>query len=898
MDPDENDLLYTNTYVPTPELEAEISSQKSNEFRRYYEREKSINEERRLRDSIERMSIRSINLTEETDENNLINTNIFSKKPSSINTTNTTNTTNAINTNNNTNTNRKTREVITYVSIDSRDRDKVIYAKPSNFKIFLGRSFYNVKSIKLASMEFPNTNAVINNKNHNIYWANKEDIELNKINAITNTYPEYSVQLRIGSYISTSLQNEMTSKLATIKRKDRTGDYHYFIVTLDIDTDIVTFTSLILKQLSNNSIQTSENTSIVQVNLTDHGYLNGERVYLQGAKTLAGIPSTTLNTSHKITKINDDIFQFEINIKAAETLQGGGNTVKTGRIAPFKFLFGEKSSTIAQNIGFPLENSSDLIKTYIKSIANLYQATIVTKTPHGINNSNLGSICVISGSGTTPSVNGNRRITQIVSTVSFRILLDDTLLIESLDSGQITFSGKTFDISSITNSELNTVLVSTFGNHNYTINDIGKTVTMYDTTTTPNLDETYTIFNVFDSSSFVIPGSIPEGGSSPPGGSIRDPGLDGYIPRNNPLTTHTVPITGVTLGLSTTTFTCPNHELQVGDSIHFSNFISVPKLFTHKILAIPNSNTIVIDTPISSFIQDDIDLNRAYINTGLTTVSFPYHGFNKIISIQNTSGFPTGQTYGNLILVQTQLSHNYSSSDMVRLANTNCSPDIDGGYNVTVTSSDTFTIPYSFPITSSGNSGITNFHQDFYLYGVNRVGEVNPNDINSRSFTVRDIIDENTFTFYNENGLASKLETGGGNNVYISSLLHGFNGEQTNTKNTLLNRSINLQGENYSFLCCPQLATMMNTGNVKNVFARVTLDQSPGSMVFSYLSNPKIFDTVPLNQLNELEFSMLNYDGSDYEFNDLDYSFTLQITEIVDVTEGFQISSRRGIVDN
>jgi hypothetical protein len=43
---------------------------------------------------------------------------------------------------------------------------------------------------------------------------------------------------------------------------------------------------------------------------------------------------------------------------------------------------------------------------------------------------------------------------------------------------------------------------------------------------------------------------------------------------------------------------------------------------------------------------------------------------------------------------------------------------------------------------------------------------------------------------------------------------------------------------------------------------------------------------------------MLNYDGSDYEFNDLDYSFTLQITEIVDVTEGFQISSRRGIVDN
>ena len=130
------------------------------------------------------------------------------------------------------------------------------------------------------------------------------------------------------------------------------------------------------------------------------------------------------------------------------------------------------------------------------------------------------------------------------------------------------------------------------------------------------------------------------------------------------------------------------------------------------------------------------------------------------------------------------------------------------------------------------------------------------------------------------------------------SLLHGFNGAQTNTKNSLLNRSINLQGENYAFLCCPQLATMMNTGKVKNVFARISLDQSPGSMVFSYLSNPKIFDTTPLNQLNDLEFSILNYDGTEYEFNDLDYSFTLQITETIDITDGFQVSSRRGITDN
>jgi hypothetical protein len=249
-------------------------------------------------------------------------------------------------------------------------------------------------------------------------------------------------------------------------------------------------------------------------------------------------------------------------------------------------------------------------------------------------------------------------------------------------------------------------------------------------------------------------------------------------------------------------------------------------------------------------------------------------------------------------LVQTQLPHNFADDQMVRLAQTTSVPSVDGGYNIKVKSSDTFTIPYSFPLTSNGNSGITNFHQDFYIYGSKTVGGVNPNYINSNLFTVRDIIDENTFTFYNNFQQASSIEIGGGSNVYISSLLHGFNGEQRNTKNSLLNRSINLQGENYAFLCCPQLATMLNTGNVRDVFARITLDQSPGSMVFSYLSNPKRFDTVPLNQLNELEFSILNYDGTYYEFNDLDYSFTLEITETVDVTEGFQVSSRRGVTDN
>ena len=881
---DENDLLYSNNFIIDPELNEGISSEKNNEFKKYYE--KSIHDIERMREN----SIRSVFLSDNTDSQSILNTNEFKINQGQNNQNN----------QGKSGSERRTKDIITYISVDSRHRNKILYTKPSNFSIFLGRTFYNVKSIKLASIEFPNTNAVVNSNNNNIYWTNQEDITLNKIDAITNTYPEYNVKLRIGSYISSSIQTEMTSKLSTIKRLDNVGDYHYFIVSLDNDTDVVTFTSLILTQLPNNPLQTSVNTSIIEVTLQNHGYFDGEEIYLQGVSTLAGISSTILNAIHKITVIDINTFRFEINVKAGSTVLGGGNLCKSGRIAPFKFLFGEKSSTIAPNIGYPLENSSELIMVYIKSITNLYQLTITVSTPHQLTNSDLGTISSIFGSGTTPSIDGNNRITQIINNTSFNVSISASLLLESLNSGQVILRTGTFNITSIYNTLSNTILVSTFTPHNYTVSDIGSHITLYNTTTTPNMDGSTTIFNVFDTKSFVIPGTLPSGGFSPPLSSSGLPGADGYISKNKPLATYSPVLTGIIQGNTTTTFTCPDHRLNVGDSISFSNLVSYPDLtkLVSTVFAIPNNDTFILNLPLKSFDSTNINNGTASVMSGLMTVSFPGHNFNKIISIQNTTGFETGLTYGNLLLIQTQLPHNYTNSQLVRVSQTNSTPTIDGGYPINIVSNDTFTIPYSFPITTPGDHGITSFNQDFYLYGSTTIGGINPNNINGNLFTIRDILDQDTFTFYNNKDRASSTEIGGGGSVYISSLLHGFSGQQTNTKNNLLNRSINLQGENYSFLCCPQLSTMMNTGNVKNVFARISLDQSPGTVVFSYLSNPKTFDLTPLSQLNDLDFSILNHDGTEYEFNDLDYSFTLQITETIDITDNFQLNSKRGIVDN
>ena len=893
MDVDENDLLYSNVFIPQPELDAEVSSGSNDEFKKFYKKEQSINEEKRLRDSLDRMSVRSMYLSEDNDDINLMATNKFIKagEPSikSMGGKSFGGETQALK--------RTTKEIITYVSIDSRDRDKIIYEKPSFFKIFLGKTFYNVKSIKLASMEFPNTNAVINTLNHHIYWRNKEDITLDIINAITKKYSEYSVQLRIGSYISTSLQAEISSKLTTIKRKDKSGDYHYFLVTLDVDTDIVTFTSLILTQLSNNSLQTSINTGIIEVNAPNHGYSSGEDIYLVGGKTIAGIPSVTLNTKHTIIVVNENTFRFEINIKASETLQGGGNTLKTGKIAPFQFLFGEHSNTVAQNIGYPLENSSDLINTYIKSITNLYQVVITTKYPHNLTQSYdyIGTTCTIFSSNTSPNIDGSKRITQILSSTSFLVKTDNKLVLESYNNGQVTIGSQTLDVQNISNYSSNTILVTTFTDHNYTFADIGKSITLYNTKTIPDLNDTFTLFSLYETNSFVIPGSLPNGGQS----STTILGDGGTIPRYKPLTTHTTLITNIIIGVNTTILTCPNHKLQVGDYFKIQNILTTPNItnISLTVYSTPNSNTIVINNSLNTYDNTNILNGTAYIGTGLFSLSFPNHGFNKITSIQNTTGIPAGQTSGNLLIVQTQLPHNFTNNELIRITSTNTTPVIDGGYNITTISSDTFTIPYSYPLISPGSYGIIGYDQNFYLYSSTDIGGITSTDINNKSFTIRDIIDDNNFTFYNTNTYATSSEIGGGNNLYISSLLHGFNGQQTNTKNNMLNRSINLQGENYAFLCCPQLSTMMNTGNVKDIFARITLDESPGTMVFSFLSNPKVFNTTPLNLLSELEFSILNHDGTQYEFNDLDYSFTLEITEVIDITEGFNLSSKRGIVD-
>ena len=115
----------------------------------------------------------------------------------------------------------------------------------------------------------------------------------------------------------------------------------------------------------------------------------------------------------------------------------------------------------------------------------------------------------------------------------------------------------------------------------------------------------------------------------------------------------------------------------------------------------------------------------------------------------------------------------------------------------------------------------------------------------------------------------------------------------------ILFRPFSLSGANYVFLKIPQLASIsVSDKNINNVFAKLLLDSSPGSILFNtYISSDKVFDTVPLSELFFIDVEIVDPDGELFEFNNTDHSFSLEITTIKDIVKGTNVSSRTGQID-
>lgn len=309
------------------------------------------------------------------------------------------------------------------------------------------------------------------------------------------------------------------------------------------------------------------------------------------------------------------------------------------------------------------------------------------------------------------------------------------------------------------------------------------------------------------------------------------------LPGTNQLSTTSVGITNVTIGNNTSITTDNIHNLNIGDFVQITGLVTIPSI-------IKNTNGIfeVITVPSTT---------EFTIGYATNTV--------------NSTSFLTARVNCNKIIVS-HTSHSLVTDDLVA------------------------------------------------FYRSEDIGGLLAKVINGTYRRIK-VIDANSYSVESEDIFATKTETGGGSLIRISShfnntantisnTLYGFNGLQDNTSDgTNINKSVNLDGENYVLLTSPQLGTFSTSGlinnakkiKVENVFAKLLLTGAPGTIIFnSFISSPKIFDKALFPKLSELEFTVKRQDSENYDFFGLDYSFGLEISEIIDEISGSSYSARRG----
>lgn len=267
------------------------------------------------------------------------------------------NTLGSVNIKNDTDLNRFTLEKRYLLYVDSRNRDKTLYSEPNNYKIILKKTYTNVISIKIKSTEFTNSQQLIRNtpfsiKNNILKWkyGNNGETDDNETYTATLTPGNYSA-----SQLSTLIENTMNSVLRS------NGKLNNFTVTIDLVTDLVEFSSIDYKTISNPfSFTASETTTTIDIAYQNasNDFSIGQIVYINGSTSVGGISSSNINGSHVITFINTNSFQIIINSSSTfDVVEGGGTSVNIGHGLLFQLLFSEQKSPY-QVLGFLNEDTT------------------------------------------------------------------------------------------------------------------------------------------------------------------------------------------------------------------------------------------------------------------------------------------------------------------------------------------------------------------------------------------------------------------------------------------------------------------------------------------------------------------------------------------------------------
>lgn len=914
-----DDLLSTHAFIPNPDTRDLTHFQKQN-FRNYYSSKDKPQKNEFLRKTVNNVVDKNIN--------NIIKT-----------------------------------EKETIISIDTKDRDRDAYPNPNTVSMPFGKSFYNVKKIKLVSTEFPNTDQVIRDipieiRNNTVSWENEEDFDLGiyenislyteipdtidvfvedfnfmsqlpienyfitiyectvpdingkrKATIINNNVvrfpykgglqfpaiakidfgvPNYTVDLTPGNYSARTLTDEIEKKMNLVKRRNGRVDlFHFFTVGIDINTDIITFSSYITRQLPSDPLETTVASGDIQVNLLSHGFKVGDDVLVTGAKNIAGIEANTLNGLFKVKiVVNLDVFVYEVNDRANEARVGGGFTVKIGRPSNFRLLYLTGKSLIVDNIGFPEEDSStsigqtDPIKTRILKISNAVNIgnyiRFTTTEPHELKSSIIREIISIGLDGE-------------VTTATPHLLEEDTITnVEICDTDTVPVIKGVFSIVSTGNTtfKLNNVNISQAGTFGY-VKHSGDRINLYNFKTSPKLiSDGFSVENTPNPNEFEIRANV------------------SFIDQES--------ISKTIIGIGQLIITHPHHG--------FNEIISIENGSQNGRLLITTK------TNHGLFGMKYVDVVIESISGSIVDIFIPGHPFQTSDRIRITSPNLNGTFFLERIDDDTiridSFSANIPSSlgdihfgDVTTFNGTNCIPSLTFDINrrpefQVITQGfplNQFEIEAGFQVSVPGTKGIVGRQNKICLSRVVSKEPQSPffggiplNVINKRYYKISEIISEDKYLIRLFQNFSTESIQSGGKDVMVSSQRHGKKVFQSNTfsgeKNGILFRSISLEGENYVMLTSPNLDTVYSAGSrlQEDVFAKILLAEPPGVMMFNtFVSAPKEFNP-PLASIDHIFFQVKRQDGFLYNFNNTDFSMSLSIIESIDRIRDSYISSQTG----
>lgn len=112
--------------------------------------------------------------------------------------------------------------------------------------------------------------------------------------------------------------------------------------------------------------------------------------------------------------------------------------------------------------------------------------------------------------------------------------------------------------------------------------------------------------------------------------------------------------------------------------------------------------------------------------------------------------------------------------------------------------------------------------------------------------------------------------------------------------NVISNKSLQLCGENYIIMVADPLFTFTSIGEIKQAFAKILLCDSPGKILYNSFVPMTYYYDDPLHEVSNLDIAFYNPDGTLFDFNGINHSFTLEIITVTDIPEGTQIDEFTG----